>query len=333
MPRKAKSPSPKIVLSSSTEIVIEGDYPNLERSLTGLYSLDSALGGGLPTRSPIEIFGFKGVGKSSLAYYMAGIVAAHVGGNIEVTPFEPIDKIYLSRALSMTGFTSKTGKVRLTPITIQDKKRGTVPADAETVLTSARDSFRDEDTVALVIDSVDAIVPTSEAQSEKIGEGQIGRRAKVMAEFMRALTFYVRMKEKPCNAFLVNHSYAIIGGRGTTTAGGEAIKNLSTVRIRLSKDTDDEDALIVKGTVEYLRYAPESRPNKLFKVVVKSGHGIHPGLTAVRDAIEIGAAVEDRTIKIGAKSFGFWKAMVDNWNDVERFQPFVDALEELRGKK
>ena len=61
-------------------VEVIGDYESIPRMRTGLLSLDLALGNpnrsllGAPLRSMYELYGNEHVGKSTLAYYLAGKV-------------------------------------------------------------------------------------------------------------------------------------------------------------------------------------------------------------------------------------------------------------------
>ena len=317
MPRKKSSEAP-------TEVVIEGEYPDIEILPTGLHSFDVATGGGLPARTGIEVYGYNYSGKSSLVYYLAGRVASSYEGSIEIADFEGLSKKYLSSAISRGSI---GGKIKTRLVAISTKEKGKVlPSTAEEILTRLKDSFSEEGSCVAIVDSVSAIIPASE-MDEEIGSGQMGRRAKVMADFCRRASAWLRNKDRLCNVFMVNHLFALMGSTGSSTSGGEAIKNLSQVRVRLTpKEREEDGVMIVKGTIEKHRYRPDLSEGKEFYFVIVPGYGVHPGLSAVIDCINAGLAQRDRTITLGKKSFGFWSKIKANLNEPDFFLPFNEAL-------
>lgn len=305
-------------------VTIEGEYPEINRVSTKLFSLDAALGGGLPTRSAVELFGYSNSCKSTLSYYLSGIVAGNNGGTIELGDFEGLSREYLSRAVSMAQ-PSAPIRVRIVPIT-EGTGKNVKPSSAENMLTVLRDRFSEEGSGAAILDSVSAIVPNSELEGE-ISDAVVGKRAQVVARFMRSMIMWLRNKERPANVFIVNHLFGIIGGRGSITAGGESVKNLPAVRIRLQPiEKEDDGSMVVGGSVEKLRFRSDESGPKQFKFFSRPGYGIHPGLSAVLDCIDQGKAKKDRTITMGNKSYGYWSKLVEQADDLDLFALFVEAL-------
>ena len=90
----------------------EGEYSYVCRVETGLWSLDRAYSGknragevtlGWPMTIH-EIFGMKGVGKSTISTSLAGIVAEHFKKDIIYAPVEHIDRDLLENTLESVGF-------------------------------------------------------------------------------------------------------------------------------------------------------------------------------------------------------------------------------------
>jgi hypothetical protein len=159
----------------------------------------------------------------------------------------------------------------------------------------------------------------------------MGRRAFLMAQFTRKALKLMR-SEEPKTIFMVNHAYPKIGGRGLDTPGGEVKKYLSSIRIAVKRkyikgryEEYPDGSYIIEGTVVKNRWGLKE---KVFNLFVLSGKGIHLGLTAMYDCINLGTAKRDRTIKIGDNSFGTMKECVQqahNGND-DFFDPFVLCL-------
>ena len=68
--------------------------------------------------------------------------------------------------------------------------------------------------------------------------------------------------------------------------------------------------------------------NLTFLLFVLSGKGIHRGLTAVVDCLELGLAESQKVIKIGDTSFGYLKNITEEAQagNEDFFQPFIDLL-------
>lgn len=326
--RPKSSPSNKKSNDILGDIVIEGDYPDVDRFSTGLYSLDKAVGDGFPKRTAVEVYGYNGSAKSSLTYYLAAKSAMNSGGVIDIADFDGLSKTYLASAVRAGGY---KGRVRLVPITLT-KGKEVVPASAEKMFEELIKRFSSEESGVSVLDSVSMVVPESEQGGRReFGEGRVAIRAKLLAEFMRAVKSWLQSKSRPSNVFILNHPFTIIGGQGSVTAGGESIRNGCQVRIRLKSQAVEEDrSVTIQGNVEKLRFTPDGYEGKGFKFVVKSGYGVHVGLSAVQDCIDLGLATQDRTVSLGSKSYGYWKALVENYQDEERFQPFIEALNKLK---
>jgi hypothetical protein len=132
---------------------------------------------------------------------------------------------------------------------------------------------------------------------------------------------------------MINHAYPKIGGRGLDTPGGEVKKYLSSIRISVKRkyikgkyEEYPDGSYIIEGTVIKNRWGLK---DKVFNLFVLSGKGIHFGLTAMYDAINLGLAKRDRTIKIGDTIYGTMKSIVQEAHDGndEFFLPFRYLLE------
>ena len=65
-----------------------------------------------------------------------------------------------------------------------------------------------------------------------------------------------------------------------------------------------------------------------FLVCVLSGYGIHKGLTALFDCVELGLVQRKRTLKIGDESIGYLKTYFEyaREGNENEFQVFYDLL-------
>jgi RecA/RadA recombinase len=300
-------------------ITFSGSSPNiLSRFITGYKSLDLALSDksgnfGLPGRTILELYGFTGSGKSTLAWTLA----AKISKKIALADLEGFSPEYMKVILQSAGF-DENGEV----IFRQDESD-------EKVLDLFEKDILTEEVQAGVVDSIGAINPISELEST-MAEVSMGRRARLVAKLSRRLTHDLRFKKNPTTIFLINHCLAIIGGRGTATSGGDVMKYLASIRIRVSKQEMTENGdFIIEGKVEKNRYGIQ---NAKFQVYYLSGKGIHQGLTAANDCIYLNLASSDRVVKMDGKSYGFWKRLVAGADDPEIFQPFIDKIKNNTGE-
>jgi RecA/RadA recombinase len=302
-------------------VTILGASVPVQRILTGLYSFDHAFINregdiGFPIGKGVEIYGNNFTGKSTITYGLAGIVGKHTQKDIVLADLEGFDPKFLQTVLATSGF---DGNI----FCIQEE-------EDEEALDTLLSTLRGKKYGVGIVDSIGAISPVSEAEGD-LGEANMGRRAFLMAQFTRKALKLMR-SEEPKTIFMVNHAYPKIGGRGLDTPGGEVKKYLSSIRIAVKRkyikgryEEYPDGSYIIEGTVVKNRWGLKE---KVFNLFVLSGKGIHLGLTAMYDCINLGLAKRDRTIKIGDNSFGTMKECVQqahNGND-DFFDLFVLCL-------
>lgn len=306
------------------KIVVQNVPKKLRKIPTGLYSVDDALDGGLDSRTAIEIYGFEGSAKSTLAYYLAGAYARRLkqGSTVDLIDLEGFNPEYAANGLEHSGF---EGTLWVAPIA--NEKTGLMLTSAKT-MQKGIEEFGEDTTTALILDSVGAIVPAAEIEGE-IGDAFVGQRAKLMAMFMRNVVMLLRTKKNSSVTFIINHIHPNIGSRGFSTVGGSTPRYLCPTRIRLSVvEKYDGEELRVQGKFEKLRYRLRQQEKRLFEIITVPSYGVHPGLTAVNDCVIYGLAKREGQIRMGGKSYGFWKRMLQHYEDTEMFQPFINALAE-----
>jgi len=303
-------------------IKIIGQVPEVKRIMTGLHSFDRAFINadgdiGFPIGKGIELFGQTHVGKSTIVYSLAGMIAKELEGNIALADFEGFDPNFLKVVLNNSGFDG-------TLYYIQRNE------DEETLdeLMSALRKTKDNYCVGIV-DSIGAISPISEAEGS-LGEANMGRRAFLMAQFTRKGMKLLRDNTR--TLFMINHAYPVIGGRGMQSPGGEVKKYLLSIRIQVKRkyvsggyEEYPDGSYVITGQVVKNRWGLKDRTFHLF---VLSGKGISRELTAVYDCLVLKLAKKDRVIKIGDKSFGYLKSIVDEARagNTDFFQPFFELL-------
>lgn len=301
---------------TTQEAKYERDTEDFARLDTGLWSFDRAIGGGLPLRTITEISGWEWSGKTTLSLYLSALVNEKgLIGYVDAEPLQDLE--YVKRVHRAVGF---HGTMRWAK-QIEKNKRLTDDKRLEEIAKM----LYEPDIAAIVLDSVGAIYPMSEEQGD-IGEGRVGERGRIMADFLRKVQWRLNNIKPAAICLLTNHVHQIIGGRGTITSGGKAVHYYSATRLRLTTDRSEEGMWIVEGKVAKRRHWGIESPPDSFQIVIVPGEGVHPGLTAVMDAINLGVAKRERTVSIGAKSFGYLKRIVEQRADDDLFKPFKQAL-------
>lgn len=269
---------------------------------------------GFPVNTICEVYGNKGIGKSTFAYSMAGRLAKDLQTNIDLADIERhLDQDYMESVLRGSGY---EGEVY---VALGD-------SDA-LMLEDMTDKFAEDKYRVGILDSIGAVSPIAEEEG-KLSDANMGRRAFLMSNFSRRVTKVCR-RDLPSVIFATNHVHQNIGSRGSTSSGGVTVKYLCSTRIRLSiKETFDDGSYWLAGKVDNNTFGYSHRTFYVFNL---AGYGLHPGLSALRDCVLLGLAKEGRTIKIGDKSFGFMKHIIENANDPELFQPFHQLLKEHQG--
>lgn len=302
-------------------VTILGDSMPVQRIHTGLYSFDHAFTNregdvGFPIGKGIEIYGATFCGKSTITYGLAGILGKAIEKDIALADFEGFDPKFLKTVLESSGF---NGNI----FCIQEE-------EDEEALDALLVTLKDKKYGVGILDSIGAISPVSEAEGD-LGEANMGKRAFLMAQFTRKALKIMRSDDSK-TIFMINHAYPKIGGRGLDTPGGEVKKYLASIRIAVKRkyvkgkyEEYPDGSYIIEGTVVKNRWGLKDRTFNLF---VLSGKGIHSGLTAMYDAISLGLATKERTIKVGGTVYGTMKEMVQAAHEGkdDTFIPFKDVL-------
>jgi len=302
-------------------IKIIGDAPEVERLQTGLYSFDRAFINrkgniGFPLGKYIELYGATHTGKSTIIYGLSGTIANHLGGNIALADLEGFDPDFLVDVLETSGF---DGEVQY----VQEE------TDEDT-LESLISVLKQNEYVVGILDSIGAVSPVSEQQGD-IGEANMGRRAFSMAQFSRKVVKLLREHDNK-TMFTVNHAYPRIGGLGYSSPGGEVKNYLFSIRIHVKRryvksgwQEYPDGSYVIEGKITKNRWGIK---DKEFLLFVLSGKGMHKGMTAMFDCIELGLATSKNVVKIGDKSFGRLKPIIDEAQsgNEQFFEPFYELL-------
>lgn len=318
MGRKAKPKTNQPPAQPAGGITIHNHRNDFERMNSGLYTFDAAVGGGIPYRTSIEIAGFSFSGKTTLALYLSGRTALP-DKHIWIADLEPIQgSEHLLSNLGQAGF---QGDVFFTDVA-DEKGR---PVSSEKRLDQLNEALFDERVAATILDNVTTISPVSE-QEGSVGDANMGRRARIMGTFMRTATSRLAGVPQPCIAYIVNHLRPLMGVQGSNTPGGNAIHDQCATRIRLTPTRTDTH-WVLNGKIIKRRYWKVGATEE-FLVVIVPGIGVHPGLTAVQECVELGLADKSKEgrVSFNARKYGFFSEMVKQAADPDMFRPFQEAL-------
>ena len=192
---------------------------DVESISTGSLSLDIALGiGGLPKSRIIEIYGPESSGKTTLALQ----VIAEAQKNGGVCAF-----IDAEHALD-PSYAKKLG-VNTTDLLISQ------PDTGEQALEITDTLVRSGAISVLVVDSVAALTPRAELEGE-MGDHHMGLQARLMSQALRKLTGSIS-KSYTMVIFInqIRMKIGVMFGSPETTAGGNALKFYSSVRLDIRR--------------------------------------------------------------------------------------------------
>lgn len=293
-------------------VKVVGGSPQTKRIITGLKSFDLAFENvrgdiGFPIGTMTEIFGPTGCGKSTLTFGLSGIIARQLDTNIALADFEGFDPEFMVTILENSGYNG-------TIYHLQDKSDEKVLDKLVTNLA--------EDCSIGIIDSIGAISPIAEREGD-LGEANMGRRAKLMAQFSRKAINEIRT-DRNRSIFMINHVHQNIGGMGTTTPGGETTKYLSAVRLRVKRKEEFPDqSYVIEGTIVKNRFGYRDRK---FYIFMLAGTGIHLGLSAMYDCFIMELAERGKVVKMDGQSYGYLKDLVKAGHEKrnEVFLPFIE---------
>lgn len=188
---------------------------------TGIYSLDTILGGGFAKGRIIEAYGAEGSGKTTISLYTAAQVQK-AGGVVAYIDVEHAINTKYANQIGVNT-TNKTGDNWLL---IQ-------PDNAEQALGAIEGAIGLADLI--VLDSVAALSPEAEQDGE-IGDSNMGVMARLMGQSMRRIT--AKLSKSGTTLLLLNQTrqkLGIVYGSNVTTPGGNAIKFFASQRLEISK--------------------------------------------------------------------------------------------------
>ena len=191
---------------------------DIEVCPTGSLSLDLALGvGGLPKGRIIEIFGPESSGKTTLSLQCVAEMQK-LGGTCAFIDAE--------HALDV-GYAQRLG-VNMPDLLLSQ------PDTGEQALEIVDALVRSGSVDLIVVDSVAALTPKNEIEGI-MGESLPGLQARLMSQALRKMT--TNIARTKCIVIFINQIRMKIGGYGNpeTTAGGNALKFYSSVRLDIRR--------------------------------------------------------------------------------------------------
>ena len=191
---------------------------NIEVCPTGSLSLDLALGvGGLPKGRIIEIFGPESSGKTTLSLQVIAEMQKTGGTCAFIDAEHALDIQYASRL-----------GVQVPDLLLSQ------PDTGEQALEIVDALVRSGSVDLVVIDSVAALTPKNEIEGV-MGDSLPGLQARLMSQALRKLT--TSISRTKCIVIFINQIRMKIGGYGNpeTTAGGNALKFYSSVRLDIRR--------------------------------------------------------------------------------------------------
>ena len=197
---------------------------------TGSLGLDLALGiGGLPRGRIVEIYGPESSGKTTLTLEVIAQCQKLGGTAAFIDAEHALDPIYAA----------KLG-VNVDDLLVSQPDTGEQALEVADIMVSSGGID------ILVIDSVAALVPKAEIEGE-MGDHHVGLQARLMSQALRKITGNVK-KSDTLVIFInqIRHKIGVMFGSPETTAGGNALKFYSSVRMdirRIGTVKDGDEAV------------------------------------------------------------------------------------------
>lgn len=237
---------------------------------TGSIALDVAIGiGGIPRGRVIEVYGPESSGKTTLTLHLAAETQKLGGTVVFIDAEHALDLNYAARL----GVDTKNLLI-------------SQPDSGEQALEIAETLVRSDSVDLVIIDSVAALTPQAELDGE-MGDSLPGLQARLMSQALRKLTSSVS-KTNTSIVFInqIRMKIGVMFGSPETTAGGNALKFYSSVRLDIRrigalKDKDEVVGNRTKVKIVKNKVAPPFREVE-FDIVYNEG------ISQVGELIDLG---------------------------------------------
>lgn len=244
---------------------------------SGSFSLDIALGGGLPKGRIIEIYGPESSGKTTLALHAVAEMQKRGGKAAFIDAEHALDPEYAA----------KIG-VKVKDLIISQ------PDNGEEALNILETLVRSGIINIIVVDSVAALTPRAEIEGE-MGASHVGLQARLLSQALRKLTA-IAAKTGTIIIFInqLRMKIGIMFGNPETTPGGMALKFYASVRIdvrRIAQVKKGEEVIgnRTKAKVVKNKVAP---PFKIAEFDIMYGEGVSYEADVLTTAIKYGVVTK-----------------------------------------